>query len=273
MAMKILDLADNPSHQNTQSQVNIYCDESGIGGNDRYLLFGSLFCPEEKEKEVQNLIKRYREEQNLSKEMKWEKISKRYLAKYRGYIGIFFDSPWMQYNCIVIDKHHVLYAERFKRDPKLAFIHFLHLLLTRNMNYGTKYRVFLDEGMIGGSYTYSNIFKRNNEWVEQRPNLSLFESLCSIDSSEHDLVQITDILSGAIRSRFERRFSSDIPRDFSNFVANRGGLGSSTIRYPRKLNVWCWSPEKQSMEHKHSHQDANSWHGEIIFGAQTKKAA
>jgi hypothetical protein len=52
-----------------------FCDESGIT-QDRFTLVGGLIIPVDEVKNIQIVLKNFREQQGMKKELKWTKITR-----------------------------------------------------------------------------------------------------------------------------------------------------------------------------------------------------
>ena len=89
-------------------EYNIYCDESCHikSNNSNYMLIGATYCPKTKIKKVNEFIRHLKENYNLSNtiELKWNKIDKKTEKLYLDIINYFFNSDYLKFRVIVIDK-------------------------------------------------------------------------------------------------------------------------------------------------------------------------
>jgi hypothetical protein len=105
-----------------------FCDESGIT-QDRFTLVGGLIIPVDEVKNIQIVLKNFREQQGMKKELKWTKITNQKLNEYQSLVGTFFQfnmEDKCHFQCICIDSHK-LNHQRFNsgdRDVGLSKIYF-----------------------------------------------------------------------------------------------------------------------------------------------------
>ena len=89
-------------------EYNVYCDEScHLESNDsKYMLIGAIYCPKEKVKEINNHIRKLKEDYNLSNniELKWNKVDKKTEKLYLDIINYFFNNDDLKFRVIVINK-------------------------------------------------------------------------------------------------------------------------------------------------------------------------
>ena len=109
----------------------ISCDESGTGGSPFYG-FGTLWMNWQRRGEFATLIQELRAKHGYTYEIKWKKVSAKYLPFYRDLVETFFKTNWLHFHCLVVRQADVL-LELHDRDWDLARRKHFTMLLTNKI--------------------------------------------------------------------------------------------------------------------------------------------
>lgn len=233
--------------------INIYCDESCHLPNDDsdVMVLGALACPEEKKEEVNNKIREIKERYGINSkiELKWTKVSKEKIQMYEELIEYFFNNNDLTFRAIVAKNKCLLNHEIYNdNDPDLWYYKMYYLLLDKMCYYDRQYRIFIDiKDSHGGPRvkTLKDVLCNNKyDFMGE-----IIQSIEQVNSNRVDLLQVADILIGAIgfyhRGLFGKAESSIYKnRLVEKILANIGiqNLKNGTSRGESKMNIFIWTP-------------------------------
>mgnify|MGYP000979668814 CR=1 FL=1 len=239
------------------------------------MVLGGIFCPSHRERELRQTLVQLRVDCNLGAEMKWKKINPKFLERYKYYAQIFFKSPFLSYNCIVVDKH--LYRSSGYVKGRDFIADFMKLVVTRNIRPQFNYRIKVDAGLLP---SYKELILRSNKWLEAKHGRKPIEWISPINSKNDDLIQMSDLLCGAVHQWYEQKATNPAKRDFASCVWNCSGLGSSTVRSYSNFNRWYWklrTPVAVEQTSAHKILEVSDWYSvtdtDIQEGTGIEKAA
>ena len=84
-----------------------FCDEAGIS-NDRFVVVGGLCMHKDNISDVLQNMESFREHFNMTKELKWTKITNQKLKAYDSLVQYFFamnNTNICQFHCVIFDNH------------------------------------------------------------------------------------------------------------------------------------------------------------------------
>ena len=216
----------------------IYHDESGTPGVDKAFVSGVLLL--HKEKQGQDILDRatyIRNKWHYYNEFHYQKMSNLRAKVYLDLLQECLQKCIFKYCAIVIQKHK-LDMSHFRFQPYLAYNFFTKNLIYHNI-----------KNLSGRTYIYSDAksrIKHDNflEYLKHQLNLAaLFnghgynvKAIEPTDSKNNDLIQITDLFTGAVKQIYD-------PAPSSRKVELKNKIVSS--RYWRiRTNIWDWTPRK-----------------------------
>jgi len=232
-------------------QINIYCDESCHLQNDGKpsMVLGAVWCPKDKTKEITTRINEIKKKYNLknSAEIKWTKISPSKSEFYKELINYFFDNEFLHFRGLVADKRNLQY-EKFQQTHDDWYYRMYFIMLKNIFNPSEKYRIYLDiKDTKGGSKIkeLQNVLCRNFEDYSKK----IFYNLQLIRSYETPLIQITDLLIGALSYSNRNLQTSSTKKELIELIMNRSGLNLTHSTFPResKFNLFFWSKSKEEI--------------------------
>jgi hypothetical protein len=223
----------------------VYCDESRqeyfrnpAGDGDRYVLIGSLWIEADERQDHKAKIKNLREIHNVWGEFKWNRVSPSRQQFYLALVHLFFEEA-MRFRCIVLPAHQLDAIQFHHADNELMFYKFYYQLLHHWILDFNSYRIFVD---LKTNRLHNRI--RTLERVLRNANLtSEIVAVQALPSRQVDLLQLTDVLIGAVGYRFHRETTSAAKLAVVNEIETclRHPI-QPTSRREQKFNVFRFRP-------------------------------
>ena len=231
------------------SQVfNIYCDESCHLENDKQpvMVLGAVWCPTERSKEISRDLREIKTKHGLGIdfEIKWSKVSAAKTALYLDFINYFFDNEDLHFRALVADKtglRHQAFGQTHDEWYYKMYFEMLKVIFSPD----SKYRVYLDFKDTRGSTKVSKLHDVlcNNMYDFSR---SIIERVQIIHSHESEIIQLVDLLTGAI-SYANRDLSANAGKVLLvNRIKERScySLTRTTLLRENKVNLLKWKPSE-----------------------------
>lgn len=184
-----------------REQINFYCDESCYLEHDKsnYMVLGMVFCPKSCYNQIKNKILELKNKYKISKnaETKWSKISTSRYLYYKELVEYFFDpAVHIAFNGIVVDKKK-LNHEKFKQSHNEFYYKIMYQMIDHKISPFDYNKIYIDEKDTHNAErvrTLEKILKSNYKLYFS----NTIKPIQVIKSHESQLMQITDILTGAI---------------------------------------------------------------------------
>lgn len=227
-------------------EYNVYCDESCHLEHDHQstMVLGAVYCPKHLAKQTFNQLREIKEYHGYGKsEVKWNKISPRNQTMYEDIINYFFTSESLSFRCIVIKDKQNLDHERFGQDHDTWYYKMFYYLLQGILTPGNTYRIYMDiKDTRGGAKVrkLQEVLCNSRYDFEQ----NIISNVQIVRSQEVELVQLADILLGAVSYKNRNLRSSKTKIELVTLVESKSGysLINSTLMREPKFNVFCWNP-------------------------------
>ena len=221
---------------------HVYADESRQQAHP-CMLYGLLFIPRERAEQIlRDECDRLRERHCWGTgEFKWEKVSLGKLHVYKEFVDIFFDNLDAEFRCLVVDKSKIDYQTYHDNDRETAFYEFYFQALSRNLDSANQYLVFTDSRQNRQSNRLTDLkAKTNYHWLLKGAQENIVRNVEPRISKTESLLQITDVLLGAIGYDIEERMESPAKVEMVRHIAAR--IGCSRLREHlgkgSRFNVW-----------------------------------
>ncbi len=197
--------------------IEVYCDESRpellstprekINSTDeKYMLIGGIWVPYATREELKNAIKNLREKHLVFGEIKWRNVSPSKVDFYRELVELFFNFEGVRFRCVVVDATKVQLDRYHESDSELGFYKFYYQLLKHWIDDRETYWIYLDYK----KNKLSNRLQKLKEVLDNATyNQDLIEDVQAIDSKESLLIQVADVLTGAVGYRYNHGYSSE----------------------------------------------------------------
>ena len=233
---------------------DVYCDESRPNC-DRYMVLGGIIVPRYSVDRINRDLKQLRDDKNVHREIKWTKVSNNeaWIEKYKHFLDYFFDlnnQNKARFHSLIVDRHKVNYKKYCEGDKELGFYKFyyqllLHKFACKYTKDGNKFIVYPDKKQT--PYPVPELAQiLNNGFAKTTGNHSRpFVSVEQQDSKDHNLLQITDLLIGAIGYQkngwHTRSAASPGKIELAEHIAKKAlilDLGRDTLYFKQKFTVW-----------------------------------
>lgn len=187
---------------------NVFCDESrqdllacrdSVSDMNRYCCIGGLMLPLESRDYIKSKIKALQEKYNLHGELKWGTVSNNKINFYLDLIDYFFSESELTFRTIVIDAQKINNTAYNNSDQELGYYKFYYQLLYHWLVPGRIYRIYTDQKTNGDKQRLKDLKDiLNNSYYSH----STIESIQSIDSRQSLILQMENILMGAVGYKF-----------------------------------------------------------------------
>lgn len=228
------------------SQVyNVYCDESCHLENDhqKAMVLGGVWCPSEKVKEIMKRIREIKIQHNLSEkfEIKWTKISPSKINFYKNIVDYFFDDDDLHFRCLVVPDKSILNHKNYKQTHDQWYYKMYFDMLKIIFVPGDKYKIYIDIKDTRGGDKIKKLHEIlcNSLYDFDK---KMIEKIQIIRSHEVEIMQIADLLSGAISSVHRDKKRSEAKNQIINRIKERSGytLERPTLYRENKFNIFIW---------------------------------
>ena len=207
------------------------------------MLYGLLIVPRgTTEEAIRDDFSRLREKHHWGMgEFKWEKVSTGKLHIYQEFVDVFFAHPSAEFRCLVVDKSQIDYVVYHQGDREAAFYEFYYQAISRNLSADNKYWVYADSRNNRQANRWEELkAKANEHWIGQGAQRNLVRVVEPRSSKEDDLLQITDVLLGAVGYDVEQRAESPAKVEMVHHIAEQIGCKRLREHWGRnsRFNIW-----------------------------------
>jgi hypothetical protein len=226
--------------------INIYCDESCHLENDKknYMVLGAVWCPLDKLKEINKRIRDIKAKHNMTDkiEIKWNKVSPGKISFYLDLIDFFFDYNDLHFRALIADKTK-LDHDKFLQSHDEWYYKMFFTLLKFLLIPTAQHKIFLDIKDTRGGSRIANLKEVlcNNILDFQQRMIPTFQL---IQSKEVLLIQIADLLIGAVSAENRNETSSEAKKNIISRIKERSKycLTKTTLYSESKFNILKWQP-------------------------------
>ncbi|MGQ7161495.1 DUF3800 domain-containing protein [Corynebacterium diphtheriae] len=230
---------------NSPKEITVFCDESrpealrAASITQRYLCIGSIWVDRERVREVNEEIRALQIKYSKMGEVKWGKVSPSSIQFNCELIDLFFDERFnLQFRAIVVDNQKVDLSYH-NNDQELGFYKFYYQMLKHKLINGCSYRIYCDlktNKMRGRASTLEHYL--------QTYCLGSVEMVQLLPSNDLPLMQLTDLLLGAVSTKFNFRIPKSPAKNevISTIERHIGHLIQPTRKNEQKFNVFCIEP-------------------------------
>ena len=224
---------------------NIYCDESCHLEKDQQdvMVLGAIWCPLDKSKEIAIRIREIKRQHSLKQnfEIKWTKVSPAKLYFYLDLIDYFFDNSDLHFRALIVpDKAKLRHAE-FNQSHDDFYYKMYFDMLKIIISPNATYRIYID---IKDTKSAQKAAKLHDVLCNNRYDFSrsIIERLQTVRSHEIELLQLTDLLIGAISYANRGLDTSHAKSSIVQRFRDRSGyrLTQSTLYREDKVNLFYW---------------------------------
>lgn len=224
----------------TLCNINIYCDESRHTSNpeDKYMVIGALSCPRDRKTELTQAINLLRKQHSTWREFGWKTLSPNRRDFYWALMELFHKSPELAFRCLVVDRTHLNHEQFNQGDNELGFYKLYYQMLVHWLKPNCAYNIYLDWQQ---NKTQRRFIDLRDILRRKLTGKAKIECLEPVNSQYISMIQLSDLLIGAVGYAWNDRQGSTIKKDFCNDLAQLIGLSnlkSTTARSEGKFNIF-----------------------------------
>jgi hypothetical protein len=172
------------------------------------MVLGGIIIPQENIVTFKDTMLKYRTDQNMTKELKWSKVSVQKIKEYKVFIDYQFaltNTNKAHFSSVIFDTHQINHNKHSDGDKEKGFYKFYYQLLLNCFARGyispdndVKFIIHLDHRI--SKYKLSDLKDILNAGIKKKLNVTdnRILNVQAIDSKSSDVLQIADILMGAI---------------------------------------------------------------------------
>lgn len=227
--------------------INVYCDESCHLEHDKsnIMTIGGVWCDKTKVKELSEKIKGIKIKHGIKPnfEVKWIKVSDNKIEFYSELLKLFFEEEEIHLRCLVVSDKSKLRHDDFHQDHNTFYDKMYYLMLCYMIDSSQGYNIYVD---IKDTHTNEkcNIVKSYLRKKYRDYDGKIICKIQPVDSSEIQLMQLVDILIGAITYSNRELNSSNSKMRLVNEMKQLSGLSlnHTTSINSNKVNIFLWDP-------------------------------
>lgn len=239
-------------------EYEVYSDERyDRHQGSSFLLLGGVVLTDRGRSRLLTRLSELRMEFGLMREMRWGKVSSKFLQEYRAWVSAFFDDPHARLsvlvaNCSASDwqKFRPRPGRRPRRDDRLASLFYQFLLVTFGpIRDSRRWWVFPDAGFFSREETLDRVeflFNRTYKRAHGPKSTRVIRLARSLDSKRSDLVQLADILLAcAACEELGNQPESQARRQLMRHFSERRERTPNTERKLQRIAVREWVPPER----------------------------
>jgi len=224
----------------TLCRINIYCDESRHTSNpdDPFMIIGALSCPRERKKEFTQHINLIRKKHDVWREFGWKTLSPSRRDFYWALLDFFRNEPELAFRCLVVDRNILDHHQFNQGDNELGFYKLYYQMLVHWLKPACAYYLYLDWQQ---NRTQRRFMDLRDILRRKLTGKAKIECLEPVSSRQIPMIQMTDLLIGAVGYAWNDKRGSAIKQDFCTDLAKAVGLTvlkATTMLSEEKFNIF-----------------------------------
>lgn len=238
-------MADVP--QEPTRAFNVFCDESCHLEHDGHgvMVIGAVWCSDLHTAGHARAMRALKTKHNLPAkfEIKWTKVSESKIDFYLELLEHFFSEPDLHFRGVLIPDKSRLDHENFHQTHDEWYYKMYFEMLKLIISPKAKYRVYVDIKDTWGAHRVAHL---HNVICNSMYDFSreILERVQIMRSDESELLQLTDILIGAVGYAARDLKGNRGKARLVEFIRKQTGysLGRSTLYREEKFNLLRWAP-------------------------------
>ena len=185
--------------------IRAYSDERQVHYSaTRRLFLGGIVTTDKGRSRLLRGLAEVRREYSLLREMKWEKVSVAYIDAYEAWVDVFRADPFARFSMLEINTSSTEWASFRSRNRESSLASAFHqfLLVTfGRLSDSKRWSIYPDAGLFSRDKVLKQVEFRFNRTYKKAfgPKSSRVIRLSnSCDSARSDLIQLADVLLGAV---------------------------------------------------------------------------
>ena len=191
---------------------HIYCDETCSDKGHNYMVLAGIMAEVGSAKVYRDELLRWRRERRMYNELKWTRVSANKILEYTDFVETAIDKikrGEIVFQAMVLDKTQIDYNKHQKGDKELGFYKFFFQLLyhrfCKRLSRDDQVVVFPDERYT--KYDFDSLRNKLNSKLGRERDMfdCPVRRVKPVDSKTSQLMQVNDLLMGAIGFHSNRR--------------------------------------------------------------------
>ena len=240
---------------NTPPLFRIFSDESRQN-KERYMILGAIIIPEKEIKMLNATMNQYRIETKMPNELKWSKVNDKKLEEYKLLVDYFFalnNTNKIHFKSIIIDNNKIKNIKHSQENKEQSFYKFHYQLFFHK--FGKIYfkmdkmvRFVIHPDYRDAHFSLDILKRHLNGGMGRHFNdevIAPFVSIQPIDSKKSEIIQIVDLIIGAIgyeKNGYHLHSSSSKGKiELCKYIAYKAGiknLSECTSFSAKRFEIW-----------------------------------
>ncbi len=228
-----------------REEYNIYCDESCHleHDNQKAMVLGAIWCSKGIAHEAFVRIREIKEKHGLSRdfEVKWNKVSPAKINFYKELIDYYFDDDDLHFRALVVPDKSILDHNNHNQSHDDFYYKMFFDLLKVIFDPQFSYNIYLDIKDTRSQEKIDHLAQvlRNTHYDY---NEEIIKQIQQVRSHEVELIQLTDLLAGAISYINRGLIGSKAKLELIERIKSRSkySLLGSTLYRESKMNIFIW---------------------------------
>lgn len=226
-------------------------DESGIS-NHRFTVVGAICLRSNRIREVHDSITAFRQRHNMHAELKWSKVSDSKFEEYKTLVDYFFalnNMNFLQFHAIIFDNHGANHRRYNEGDQDVGLSKLYHQLMVHRFGRtcGRHGDLCVCVDRRNSSTSLDDLKNMANAVVARDCGIdgSPFKQLIPLDSKADDLLQLNDVILGAVCAARNGKHllaaGRESKRELAKLVLEKSGLTTFERDSPRSVHrftIW-----------------------------------
>ncbi|WP_372474671.1 DUF3800 domain-containing protein [Capnocytophaga sp. ARDL2] len=218
----------------------VYCDESCLESlknkkEHLYLGIGGIWMSADMRDHFKDKFKEIKQKYNVQGEVKWNKVSPKFLPMYKEIIDFFFDSKYLRFRIILVESNKVDLIKFHNSDAELGFYKFYYQMIKPWIFDFNLYDIFLDLK----KNRSKNRLKDLEIFLDNSNYFSDVRRVQGLPSNQSLGIQLADLLTGIVTAKFNNKTSSVAKTELIQYVESHiGKTIQMTPKSEEKLNIF-----------------------------------
>jgi hypothetical protein len=232
--------------------LHYYCDCSSYAGDNKYAVVGGVAVKAHMVESLNSQIQSLKDEIGMKSEFKWSEYrGGRKIATYLALVDLFYQAIQrddLHFHAMIVDFEKFDHHRKGRGAPHLSINKMYYQLMLHEVcrRYGEKWRIVMfpdhgpDSDEIGKfrNGICANAYKKYNA----KPNC--LREIHPTPSKRINLLQMTDVIIGALAAQRENRAVKAVKADLRRYVMAKShvqDLSIDTRRDERQFSIWNFS--------------------------------
>ncbi len=226
-------------------EINVYADESCYLEHDNveFMVLGCVYCLKKDKNYITNKIKDIKKKYGLkpTTEIKWTKVSLKKIDMYKELIDLLYNENisfrgWIAHDKMSLD-HELFHQSYDDWYYKMYYYLFNHIITESLVNYN----IFLDIKDTRSSMKNDKLKNILNHYGIYNVN-----KVQSIRSDEVQMIQLADLVIGAISYKLRNLSTSKAKLELTNYIESKFSVSffNYSSNNSKKFNIFHWRSKK-----------------------------